>query len=183
MSPKGCKRIFVTYIILQLCLAEQNIKHKARINYKLKDENISNETSSSSLANCLIYCSMQQYCITVSFKSPTENCLLSAYDTIDDGLQIPGTPSGLLFADGWTTMTKMRYPVFHATGQHGRYSMTFEQAKQQCIDYGTTIASPTEVIQARSMGYQMCACSWMSDDSNGLVVQSYSPWLLVSVKR
>jgi hypothetical protein len=51
--------------------------------------------------------------------------------------------------------------------------MTFEQAKQQCIDYGTTIASPTEVIQARSMGYVFCACSWMSDGTNGLVVQSY----------
>jgi hypothetical protein len=65
--------------------------------------------------------------------------------------------------------------VFHATGQYGRYGMTFEQAKQQCIVYGTTIASPTDVIQARSMGYAYCACSWMSNGSNGLVVQNYSP--------
>jgi hypothetical protein len=110
MSPKGYKRVFVTYIIIQICLAEQIIKHKARINYKLRVDYISNEMSSNSIAHCLITCSMQQDCITVSFKSSAENCMLSSYDTIDDGQQIPGTPNGLIFADGWTTMTQMRYP-------------------------------------------------------------------------
>ena len=53
--------------------------------------------------------------------------------------------------------------------------MTFEQAKQQCVDYGTTIATPQHLLQARSMGYGPCQCGWLSDGSIGLVLQSYQP--------
>jgi hypothetical protein len=112
MSFIGLKCIcflFKVFTILQICSAEQNFKHKARINYKLKADEILEEISSSSLANCLIYCQMQQDCITASFKSPAENCL-SSYDTIDDSVSGPGIPGGLVYADGWTTMTRIRYP-------------------------------------------------------------------------
>jgi hypothetical protein len=96
--------------IIQICSAEQNFKHKARINYKLKAEQILEEIRSNSLANCLIYCRMQQDCITASFKSPAGNCLLSSYDTIDDSGSGPGIPGGLVYAEGWSTMTRIRYP-------------------------------------------------------------------------
>ncbi|XP_060594607.1 tumor necrosis factor-inducible gene 6 protein-like [Ruditapes philippinarum] len=157
--------------IMQICSAEQNVKQKARINYKLKVERVFDDIKSKSLSHCLIFCSMQQDCITASFKSPAENCLLSSYDTIDDSGSGPGIPEGLVYADGWTTMTRIRYPVFHAVGQYSAYSMTFEQAQQQCVDYGTTIASPSDLLQARSLGYHACVVGWLSDGTNGYVVQ------------
>ena len=113
MSLYCCKvSIFILTIlsIIQICLAEQSFKHKARINYKLKQDYVTMEISSNSLARCLMYCSLQQDCISASFRSPTENCLLSSYNTIDDGSSGPGIPYGLVFADGWTTMTRIRYP-------------------------------------------------------------------------
>jgi hypothetical protein len=49
--------------------------------------------------------------------------------------------------------------------------MTFEQAQQQCVDYGTTIATPSDLMQARALGYHQCVVGWLSDGSNGYVVQ------------
>ncbi|XP_045167415.2 uncharacterized protein LOC123530726 [Mercenaria mercenaria] len=158
-----------------VCFAAQNLKHKARKNYKLKAGYISEEIGTASYAQCLAYCSTRQGCISASYKSPSENCLLSEYDTIDDHWVSPGVPRGLEYAAGWTTMTRIRYPVFHVLGHYQRYSMTFAQAQQQCIDYGTTIATPSDLLEARSMGYEYCCCCWMSDETKGFVLQTYNP--------
>ncbi|XP_060584077.1 C-type lectin domain family 3 member A-like [Ruditapes philippinarum] len=113
MSLTGCKTIIFVFNILtivHICCANQNVKHKARINYKLKNEYVSDEIDSKSLASCLINCSSQQDCISASFKSPTEKCLLSSYDTICDSGSGPSFLTGIVFAEGWTTMTRIKYP-------------------------------------------------------------------------
>ncbi|XP_060584076.1 uncharacterized protein LOC132740232, partial [Ruditapes philippinarum] len=113
MSVTGIKVIIFVFkiiTIIQICLTEQNLKHKARINYKVKNEHVLDEIDARSLAGCLIYCSNQQNCITASFKSPRERCLLSSYNTICDSGSGHAFLTGIVYAEGWTTMTNIKYP-------------------------------------------------------------------------
>jgi hypothetical protein len=58
-------------------------------------------------------------------------------------------------------------------GESGRYSLTFTEAKKVCKERrGGEIASPEDMLEARSRGYEMCVWGWLSDGHIGLVMQS-----------
>lgn len=178
MSANQERSMLLKFIILSLSLVLKSnitagdIKFKGRTDAKFKAEYVSEEIISVSLAQCLAYCAQQQGCISGSFKSSSENCLLSTYNTVDEIGSSPGTPHSIEYAAGWRTMSMVRYPVFQVTSNYERYSMTFDQAKQVCIDYGTSIATPSDLLEARAIGYQYCACGWLSDNTNGFVLQA-----------
>lgn len=51
--------------------------------------------------------------------------------------------------------------------------MTFALAEDVCRGYGTTVATRSDLLEARALGYQRCVCGWLSDESIGFVMQAH----------
>ena len=62
--------------------------------------------------------------------------------------------------------------VFQAQGPYGFHNLTQPQAVSLCQEYGTELASPDDLLSAKEMGLSMCRCGWLSDGSNGFVMQT-----------
>ena len=66
--------------------------------------------------------------------------------------------------------------VISLTGPNGRCTLDFIDAIAECISRGMVIASRADLLQARSEGYELCSCGWLSEGFMGLVLQSYQSW-------
>ncbi|WAR02191.1 hypothetical protein MAR_008749, partial [Mya arenaria] len=125
------------------------------------------ETKSASYFECVAKCSKHPTCNTVSF-SVAGQCLLSGEVLVFGN----GLSTKLTDGQGWKTAFKFIYRVTAKRGVNGHNTLTFAEAAGRCEDYGLTIATPVQVLEARTQGMEKCNCAWLSDGSSGLILQS-----------
>jgi hypothetical protein len=49
--------------------------------------------------------------------------------------------------------------------------MTFSEANNACKERGGTLATPSDLLTARSLGFSSCNCGWLTDQTKGFVLQ------------
>ena len=49
--------------------------------------------------------------------------------------------------------------------------MTFEEAQETCKEKGGSLADPSDLLAARSLGFGKCNCGWLTDKTKGFVLQ------------
>lgn len=55
--------------------------------------------------------------------------------------------------------------VFHFRESSARYTLTYERAKQACIQNNATIASPAQLQAAFNDGMHQCDAGWLADQT------------------
>ncbi|XP_013396450.1 aggrecan core protein [Lingula anatina] len=70
---------------------------------------------------------------------------------------------------------RQHIPVFHAESSEGHYKLSFNQAKQECIERGAKIATPAQLRAAWEDGLGVCAFGWASDGKVYLPIRYSRP--------
>jgi hypothetical protein len=87
----------------------QNSKYWVRNDVKVKQIYVIAEYSSRTVLSCLSDCSATEGCLTVSWSSEENYCLLSGIDQTNDH-PYEQVPTELVVMTNWKTMTKIRFP-------------------------------------------------------------------------
>ncbi|XP_051978289.1 neurocan core protein-like [Xyrauchen texanus] len=65
--------------------------------------------------------------------------------------------------------------VFHYRAPHGRYDLTFADAKRVCLENSAVIATPAQLQATFDDGYDNCDAGWLSDQTVRYPIQSPRP--------
>ncbi|XP_060575757.1 uncharacterized protein LOC132733177 [Ruditapes philippinarum] len=135
---------------------------------KLLHDYVTDQQQIQNLNRCIVACEMQHDCETVSWQIGGNLCLFSNKNVVDDKRQ---AYLKWEHSDGWSTYSKVHYPVSRVMNpEPDSDMMNYEEAVQACADQGSTIATPSDLEDARNAGMDTCACGWLSSGDNGGIV-------------
>ncbi|KAK3584311.1 hypothetical protein CHS0354_027435 [Potamilus streckersoni] len=81
----------------------------------------------------------------------------------------------------WDVFCKYPIPVFLSKDPSGDYKMTLAQARQNCLDQGTSLATFEDLSKSYSLGYQVCSCGWADNGLAYVVMQKPTEGCLTSI--